>query len=113
MKKTYGTMYYVDDMKASVAWFARLLKAKPRYASAEWSEFAVGAHALCLHAKGKGTRHRPNGVLIVSVDGVKKLFETLKKRRLGVSGLHEVHPGAWTFDLEDPSGNQLSFYGAP
>lgn len=112
MKSAYGTLYYVDDMKKSVAYFKALLGAKPRFASPEWTEFAVGEHALCLHAKGKGGKTRPNGVLIVNVKGVKALFAKLGKK-LDVAGLHEVHPAAWTFTLTDPSGNELSFYGPP
>ena len=111
MKSAYGTMYYVDDMKKSVAYFKKLLGVKPRFQSPDWTEFPVGAHGLCLHAKGRGGKPQPNGVLIVSVKGVKALFEKLKKQKLDVFGLHEVHPGNLTFSLRDPSGNELSFYG--
>lgn len=111
MKTAYGTMYYVDDMKASVAYFRKLLGVKPRFQSAEWTEFPIGTHGLCLHAKEAAAKPSPNGVLIVSVKGVKALFEKLKKQKLDVFGLHEVHPGRTTFSLRDPSGNELSFYG--
>jgi len=113
MKSTYGTMYYVDNMKKSVAYFAKLLGKKPRFESKEWTEFAVGGHALCLHEKGRGSKTRPNGVLILSAKGVKALFEKYRKQKLDVFGLHEIHPGASTFTLKDPSGNEISFYGAP
>ena len=111
MKSAYGTMYYVDDMKKSVAYFKQLLGTKPRFQSSDWTEFPIGKHALCLHAKGRGVKPQPNGVLIVSVKGVKALFDKLKKQKLDVFGLHEVHPGHLTFSLRDPSGNELSFYG--
>ncbi len=110
---TYGTMYYVDDMKRSAAYFRKLLGRKPRYASAEWTEFDQGGHALCLHAKERGKRYRPNGVLILSRPRVRALFASMKKKRLKAGGLHEVHPGAWTFTLTDPSGNEVSIYGSP
>ena len=113
MKKSYGTMYYVDDMKKTVAYFKGLFGTKPLYESREWTEFAIGEHHLCLHAKEPRGKFRPNGVLIVSVKGVKALFEKLKRQKHKLGGLHEVHPGAWTFTLKDPSGNELSFYGAP
>jgi len=113
MKSTYGTLYYVDDMRKSVAYFKKLLAAKPRFESPEWTEFPIGAHALCLHVKGGRGKYRPNGVMIVNVKGVKKLFEGWKRKKLVVSGLHEVHPGAWSFTLQDPSENELSFYGSP
>ena len=111
MKSTYGTMYYVDDMKTSIGYFRKLLGVKPRFESPEWTEFEIGGHALCLHEKRRGSRTRPNGVLIVNAKRLKTLFATLKKRKLDVSGLHEVHPGTSTFTLRDPSGNEISFYG--
>jgi hypothetical protein len=113
MKSTYGTMYYVGDMRKSVAEFKTLLGSQPVYQSPEWTEFAIGDHRLCLHAKQRGGTYRPNGVLIVKVTGVKALFAGLKRRKRRVFGLHEVHPGAWSFNLKDSSGNELSFYGAP
>ena len=33
--------------------------------------------------------------------------------KLDVFGLHEVHPGAWTFHMKDVSMNEVSFYGKP
>ena len=113
MKSTYGTMYYVDDMKKSVKYFSKLLGRKPRFASPEWTEFAIGPHALCLHEKGRKSKPSPNGVLIVNAKGVRALFEKYKKQKLNVSGLHEVHPGASSFTLRDPSGNEISVYGTP
>ncbi len=113
MTSTYGTLYYVGDMRKAVAYYRKLLGVKPRYESAEWTEFPIGDHALCLHAKQKGGQYRPNGVLIVNAKGVKKLFTKLKRAKFKVAGLHEVHPGAWTFTLTDAGGNELSFYGKP
>ncbi len=112
MKSTYGTMYYVDDMKKSIAYYKKLLGIKPAFESPEWTEFRIGDHGLCLHAKG-GKRTRPNGVLIVNAKGVKALHRALKRKKHRIDGLHEVHPGAWTFTLTDGSGNEVSFYGAP
>ena len=109
----YGTMYYVDHMAKSVALYRRILGRKPRYQSKEWTEFDLGGHAVCLHAKDRGKRFRPNGVLILNRSGIRRLFKTMKRRKLKVAGLQEVHPEAWTFTLTDPSGNELSFYGKP
>jgi hypothetical protein len=113
MKSTYGTMYYVDDMRKSVAYYRKLLGIKPAFQSPEWTEFNVGGHRLCLHAKRRGERYRPNGVLIVGANGVKALHQKLKRKKHRVDGLHEVHPAAWTFTLTDATGNEVSFYGAP
>ena len=110
---TYGTMYYVDRMSQAVAFYQKLLRKKPRYQSKEWTEFDVGGHAICLHAKERGKRYRSNGILIIRRSGIRSLFKTMKRKKLKVSGLHEVHPSAWTFALSDSSKNELSFYGKP
>jgi predicted enzyme related to lactoylglutathione lyase len=111
----YGTMYYVDDMKKAVAFYSKKLGLKPRHQSPEWSEFPVSdAHAICLHAKGKGKgKVKPGGTLILNAKGLKAIHGKLKRAKVAVSALHEVHPGAWSFTLTDPSGNDLSYYGAP
>jgi len=113
MKSAYGTMYYVDDMRKAVASYKKLLGVKPRFQSPEWTEIPLGDHALCLHAKERKSKVRPNGILIVNAKGVTAMFERLKRGKWDVFGLHEVHPKAWTFTLRDPSGNELSFYGSP
>lgn len=112
-EKTYGTMYYVDDMDKAAAFYKGKLGLKPGYESPEWTEFPVGDHKICLHGKSGGETYTPNGVLIVSVTSVKTVFEKMKRDGLNVSGLHEIHPDGWRFLLKDVSGNELSFYGTP
>ena len=113
IQSTYGTMYYVDDMKKSISFYKSNLGITPTYESPEWTEFSVGGHNLCLHAKNPGETYTANGVLIFSVDGIKNLFEKMKQEDLNVYNLHEVHPEAWTFNLKDLSGNEVSLYGKP
>ncbi len=111
--KTYGTMYYVDDMAKSVDFMKKTLGLTPGYASDAWTEFPVAGHSLCLHAKRAGEKYTDNGVLILETKGIKALFETMKGDGLNVFGLHEVHPEAWSFHLKDPNNNELSIYGTP
>ena len=113
MKTTYGTMYYVDNMKESVKFYKKTLGADPVYESNEWTEFDFGGHKLCLHDKAGDRTCEPNGVLIFNQDGIKNLFTKMKGDGLNVFGLHEVHPEAWTFHMKDNSNNELSFYGKP
>ena len=113
MKTTYGTMYYVSDMKQSVEFFKTNLALKPSYQSEDWTEFAVGEHRLCLHIKRSGEKASENGILIFSHDGIKNLFEKMKNDQLNVFGLHEIHPGAWTFHVKDANQNEFSFHGSP
>lgn len=111
--KTYGTMYYVDDMKKAVAYYTGKLGFKPAYTDDSWTEFPVGDHRICLHAKRAGETYGGNGILIFEIDGIKGLFEKMKGDGLNPFGLHEVHPQAWTFHAKDVSGNELSFFGKP
>lgn len=113
MKTTYGTMYYVNNMKESVAFYKKTLGATAGYESDSWTEFDFGGHRLCLHAKTDGEQYDANGILIFNHDGVKTLFESMKNDGLNVFGLHEVHPAAWTFHMKDASLNEVSFYGKP
>lgn len=113
ISKTYGTMYYVDSMKDSVNYYKKTLGAKAVYESDYWTEFDFAGHKLCLHAKNPGEPYDANGLLILSHDGIKALFESMKADGVNVFGLHEVHPAAWTFHIKDNANNELSVYGAP
>lgn len=113
MKSTYGTMYYVANMTEAVAFYKSTLGFAPTHESPEWTEFSAGGHNLCLHLKEKNQAYRDNGVLIFNAENVKSLFEKMKGDGLSVSGLHEVHPGAWSFSLKDKDQNEVSFYGNP
>lgn len=112
MKSTYGTMYYVNDMKQSVA-FYKTLGGAPTYESDSWTEFDMSGHRLCLHSKTPGQTHPENGILIMNHDGVNSLFEKMKGDGFNVFGLHVIHPGASSFHFKDNSSNELSFYGKP
>ena len=109
----YGTMYYVDNMKKAVEFYAKKLGLKPRFKSDDWTEFAAGDHAVCLHIKDRSRKVKDGGTLILNAKGVKALHAKLKKSKVTVHEPHEVHPGHWSFTVEDPSGNQLSYYGTP
>lgn len=113
IQKTYGTMYYVDDMKKSVAFYQAIVGFAPTYASDDWTEFSVGGHNLCLHSKRAGENYGPGGILILATDGIKSLAEKFKRDGLSVTNAHEVHPGSWTFHVKDQSGNETSYFGAP
>ena len=109
---TYGTMYYVNNMAESVAFYKKM-GLTPGYESPEWTEFPMKGHSLCLHAKAPGKTYRENGVLIVSANGVKSLYEKMKQVGFDVFQLHEVHPAAWSFHMKDLDQNETSFFGAP
>src|SRR5947209_3818486 len=113
INKTYGTMYYVTNMKQAIEFYRKTLGVKPSDEGETWTEFDFGGHKLCLHATKPEETYPLNGILILNTDGVKSIFEKWKGDGLNVFNLHEVHPGAWTFHLRDHNGNEHSIYGAP
>ena len=113
IQSTYGTMYYVDSMAKAVSYYKGMLGLEPGYQSDDWTEFSIGGHNLCLHAKRPSEKYDANGILILAKDGVKAHFEKLQRDGFKVFGLHEIHPAAWTFHAKDESGNEFSFYGKP
>lgn len=111
IKGTYGTMYYVKDMAKSVTYYQETLGLKARFESPEWTEFEVNGHGLCLHATDKGNAPNEQGVLILDVTGIREMTTALKAKGVEfVSEVKEVHPGAYSSDFRDPSGNLVSLY---
>src|SRR4051812_35332268 len=109
--ETYGTMYYVEDMKEAVAFYKKL-GFQPKMEHEEWTEFQFGGHALCLHASD-GDDVIDGGVLIFKTDGVKALHQKFKGDKIKVTEPKEVYENTWSFMVEDPTGNKVNFYGKP
>lgn len=111
---TYGTMYYVKDMKKAVALFRDTLGYKPSYESNEWTEFPINGHSICLHLSGGAEdQAKGAGILIINVSDIRGVLADLQKKDVKVSELHEVHPGAFSFNVKDADGNVFSFYEGP
>lgn len=113
VKGCYGTMYYVADMKKSVAYYKDTLGLKPRYESEEWTEFDLGdGTALCLHPVN-GKKHHTGGTLIMNVQDIRGTVAAMKKKGAEFEGeVKEVHPGAFAAEFKDPAGNVISLYEA-
>lgn len=110
--KTYGTMYYVNDMTEAIKYYTTILGMKPTSESPGWSEFDMSGHRLCLHWKGGGSEQYPaNGILILYRDGIQKLFEGMKSDGYQVFGMHQIHGEMYSFHFRDSSGSEMSFYG--
>src|SRR5688572_8132336 len=107
---SYGTMYYVADMKKSVEFFKAKLGLKPSFEDPNWVEFRQGEHALCLHLKEGAHNAHPHGQLILRVEGIGELVASLKAAGVKVQEPHEVHPGAWASEFVDPDGNVVGIY---
>ncbi len=112
IESSYGTMYYVKDMIKEKEFFKNAIGLSPRFESEEWVEFGLkDGTAICLHAEKPGQRYVPGGVLIVNVKNLKDKVEKLKNEGVEFfQEVHEVHPGAFSTDFKDPSGNLISLY---
>jgi len=114
IKKSYGTMFYVSDMKISIQWYKTKLGLSPSYESPDWTQFELpNSHSICLHAMEAGAAKKPenDGILIIEVEGLDSLLDSFRKSDVRiVSDKREVHPGAFSADISDAEGNPLSFY---
>lgn len=111
VRGTYGTMYYVQNMAKSVAYYSETLGIKPSIESEGWTEFDLGNHSLCLHACRPGATTASGGILIIKVSKIHDLVKNLKSRGIEfLSEIREVHPQAYSADFRDADGNVVSFY---
>lgn len=109
---SYGTMYYVQDMKKAKSFYQNAIGLTTRFENENWTEFDLGdGTALCLHQMKPESPKILGGALIVNVEKIQEKVNALKKE--GVEFLREVaevHPGAFSADFRDPSGNLISLY---
>lgn len=112
---TYGTMYYVKDMKKAVAWYSEKLGVKPAHSSPHWTEIPLSGHSLALSVADKDTRDaHANGSLIIRVEGLSRLIEDLKAKGASVIGEpREVQPEGQIVQVADPDGNLVHLYEGP
>lgn len=108
---TYGTMYYVNDMKKSVAFYKEILNLTPEDESPEWTTFDINGHRICLHATENGAAIDGKGILITNVKDLDGMVAELKKRGVEFTqDIKEVCEGGYAADFRDPSGNILSLF---
>lgn len=113
LKATYGTMYFVKDMKKSVEWY-RALGLVPSFESAEWSEFPVhGGTSICLHSIDPQRKDKTSGFMILRVNNIRDVVADLQKKGVRVDAIKEVCPGAHAADIYDLDGNVIGLYDGP
>jgi catechol 2,3-dioxygenase-like lactoylglutathione lyase family enzyme len=112
---TYGTMFFVADMKAAAAFYATKLGLAPRYESDEWTEFDLGdGTAVCLHRASPEGHHGVGGIPILRVTAIRELVASLEGQGVKITRpVFEVHPGAYGADIEDQGGHALHLYEPP
>jgi predicted enzyme related to lactoylglutathione lyase len=109
---TYGTMYYVQDMKKACAYYKEVLGLKPHFESDSWSEFDLKGTSLCLHGMEPGQKSDGKGIVILKVTGLKTMVDTLKNSGVEfVQEIKQVCEDSYCADFKDPSGNIVSLHG--
>lgn len=113
---TYGTMYYVRDMKKAVAFYRDQLGMSPAMESEFWTEFKPGnGPSLCLHYIPENEKNPVEraAILILQVKGVRETLSQMKANGVEIfKDLTEVCPGSYAFDFIDGSGNIVSLFEA-
>ena len=116
IKRTYGTMYYVQNMKKSVAFYRDVVGLELEFEDEGWTQFNVGGASLCLHAARDAKivptapKVASNGILILEVEDIRKLVNDLKEKRVSFHGdLNDTGCG-WSAEFKDLDGNLVSFY---
>jgi len=108
---TYGTLYYVNDMKKSVRYYKDCFNLNPEEESEAWTTFNLNGHRLCLHACEEGQKVDGNGILITNVKNLEKVVSSLKSHGVEfVKEISQVCEGGFAADFKDPSGNVISLF---
>ena len=109
---SYGTIYYVKDMKKACAVYSKKFGMKATYESDFWTEFDIKGTKMCLHLADAKMKKLPGGVMILNVVGMTKLVASLKKKGMKFIGKpHAVHGDDFTVDFYDLDKNIVSLYG--
>jgi predicted enzyme related to lactoylglutathione lyase len=108
---TYGTMYYVRDMKKAVQYYTDILGKGPEDESPEWTTFDLNGTKICLHVAEAGAQIDGKGVLIMNTKNLKDAVPALKAMGVEIyKDYTAVCEGGYSVDIKDPSGNILSFF---
>lgn len=107
---TYGTLYYVRDMKKAVAFYREQVGLTPLMESDGWTEFSLAGHSLCLHAMGDKVVTAGATQLIMQVDDIQKVVGRLKEKR--VTFTSEINSTGCGFcaEFKDVDGNAVGLY---
>jgi predicted enzyme related to lactoylglutathione lyase len=121
-KGNYGTMYYVKNMKKSVAFYRDVIGLTPQFEEDGWSQFDLGGSALCLHPAGDNVTIKPvadkstatNGVLIIEVTDIRKVVNSLKEKRVEFIGdVTDMGECGMCADFKDLDGNIIGLFQQP
>jgi len=112
IKGSYGTMYYVKDMKATVDFYKNKIGLTPTFEDEGWTEFDIGGHRLCLHKNDGSVQVSPGTALIIESTDIRALVARLRAKNVEiVKDVQDVGGDmGWCADAKDPEGNIIGFY---
>lgn len=107
-----GIILFIKDMRAAVAYYRDVLELPPDeeqpFPADRFFRFNTGQCKLCLHKAGK-----PNGgrqKIVFHVESVSDVHRKLKAKGLQLKPLKN-EDGLSVFDIRDPEGNRIQFWG--
>ena len=110
-KGTYGTMYYVKNMKKAVAFYREQVGLTPAFEDEGWTQFDLNGHGLCLHPAGDQPITKGGGTLIIEVTDINKVVSNLKEKRVEfVSEVKDTGGCGFCAEFKDLDGNVVSLY---
>ncbi len=107
-----GIMLFVKDMKTVIAFYRDVIGLSPDedqpFPEHRFFRFNAGACTLCLHSASK-----PNGgrqKLMFHVKSVSAIHQHIRSKGKRLRKL-ENNDGHAIFDIRDPEGNRIQFWG--
>ena len=107
-----GIILFIRDMQGAIAYYRDTIGLHPDeeqpYSADGFFRFDTGQCKLCLHKAGK-----PNGgrqKIVFHVESVNDVHRNLKAKGLQLRPLKN-EDGLAVFDIRDPEGNRIQFWG--
>ena len=107
-----GVMLFVKDMKGLIAFYRDVIGLSPDedqpFPEHRFFRFKTGVGTLCLHSASKPNEGRQK--LMFHVESVSAMHQHIKSKGKRLRKL-ENSDGHAIFDIRDPEGNRIQFYG--
>ena len=107
-----GIMLFVKDMKTVIAFYRDVIGLTPDedqpFPDHRFFRFNAGACNLLLHSASKPNEGRQK--LVFEVESVSAMHQRLKSKGKRLRKL-ENEDGRAMFDIRDPEGNRIQFWG--
>lgn len=115
LKGLETVVYYVDNVKAAGAWYAKVLGISPNHDTEYYVGFTVGGDELGLHpvADGPGRPSAEGQTAYWTVDDVEAAVAHFVEHGAKGQGVQEVGGGIKVASVVDPFGNAIGLVENP